>query len=254
MTKKDRKDKEIEKMLYDAKKELPTTNIEWRKLNMREEKHTKKSWSVLQRVAASIAAILCLGVGGVTVFANMEMDIDPGEYGQWVALRDVRDWNGCQSEMQARGFQLPEAFGEYGFDTYGTTYVVKHGTTYAEAFAKQVYNPISIQYDDNDWENKDGHTLNIHVGTLEEEYWHGYFSYEKVDGVWVASKAETSFEYEGYTIYGYESEIESRKQMRWRWIDEKNGIGWSVSVPIETGMDNELDSMEVVKAIIELNK
>lgn len=34
----------------------------------------------------------------------------------------------------------------------------------------------------------------------------------------------------------------------WKWIDEKNGIGWSVSVPVETGMDNELDSMEVVKA------
>lgn len=244
----------IEKMLYDAQTNLPTTNIEWRVLEMKEETSKKKSVSILQRFAASVAIVLVLGIGGITVFANMEIDIDPGEYGQWVALRDVRDWNGCQIEMEQRGFLLPENFGEYGFDAYSTTYVVKHGTTYLEALTKHVYNPISLQFDDNDWENKDGHVINIHVGTLDEEYWHGYFEYVKIDGKWVASKAETSFEYEGFTIYGYEFEVETRKSMHWQWIDEKNGVGWSVSVPINSGLANELDDIEVVKQIIDLNR
>lgn len=211
----------IEKMLYDAQTNLPTTNIEWRVLEMKEETSKKKSVSILQRFAASVAIVLVLGIGGITVFANMEIDIDPGEY---------------------------------GFDAYSTTYVVKHGTTYLEALTKHVYNPISLQFDDNDWENKDGHVINIHVGTLDEEYWHGYFEYVKIDGKWVASKAETSFEYEGFTIYGYEFEVETRKSMHWQWIDEKNGVGWSVSVPINSGLANELDDIEVVKQIIDLNR
>ena len=246
--------KEIERMLYDAKNELPTTNVEWRIQEMKEEKGKKKTLSMLKRIAACIAMVLVLGVGGVTVFANMEMDIDPGAYGQWYEIRDARDWDACQQEMKERGFLLPESFGEYGFDCYGTTYVVKHGTTYLEAFTNHVYNPISIQFDDNDWENKDGHTINVSVGTLDEDYWRGYFEYEKVDGVWVPKNAITSFEYEGFTIYGYVFEVESRESMSWKWVDEKNGVGWVVHVPINSGLAHEIDDVEVVKQIIDLNK
>ena len=244
----------MENLLYDAKEDLPTTTVEWRVPEVKEETSKKNSLSVLQRFAASVAIVLALGIGGVTVFANMEMDIDPGEYGQWIEFCDVRDWESCQTQMKQRGFLLPESFGEYGFDCYTTTTVVKHGTTYWEALTNHVYNPISIQFDDNDWENKDGYTINVSVGTLEEDYWRGYFEYEKVDGVWVAKGATTSFEYDGFFIYGYVFEVESRESMCWRWIDENNGVGWAIYVPINSGLANEVDDVEVVKQIIDLNK
>ncbi len=244
----------IEKMLYDAKEKLPTTNTEWRISDMTKERVENKKFRMNKAVAACIACVLFLAVGSVTVLANMEMNIDPGEYGQWLDKKDVRDWHKCQVEMEQRGFVLPESFGEYHFDAYGTSLVVKHGTTYGEAFTNHVYNPISIQFDDNDWENKDGYTINVSVGTLDEDYWRGYFEYEKVDGVWVAKDAITFFEYEGFTIYGALFEVESRESMSWKWIDEKNGVCWVVYVPINSGLDNELDDVEVVKQIIDLNK
>jgi len=38
--------------------------------------------------------------------------------------------------------------------------------------------------------------------------------------------------------------------MNWRWIDEKTGVCWCVYVPLDKG----LDSVDVVKEIIDLNK
>lgn len=38
--------------------------------------------------------------------------------------------------------------------------------------------------------------------------------------------------------------------MNWRWVDEKTGVCWCVDVPL----DAEMDSVEIVKEIIDSNK
>lgn len=242
----------IEKMLYDAQEKLPITNLEWRVSDMEEKRVEKKKFHVNKTVAACIALVLFLGIGGVTVLANMELDIDPGEYGQWVSGGYDENWDTCKREMKIRGFVLPEMFGEYEFDYYSTLLVVKHGVTYLEALMNPVYNPISLEFDDK--QKEDAYSISISVGELEEEYWSAYYEFEKIDDAWVYSDAETTFEYGGMTVYGKQFHFESCEDMSWRWVDEKTGVCWCVYVPINTGMENEMDSMEVVKTIIDLNK
>lgn len=186
------------------------------------------------------------------MLANMELDIDPGEYGQWVSGGYDENWDTCKREMKIRGFVLPEMFGEYEFDYYSTLLVVKHGVTYLEALMNPVYNPISLEFDDE--QKEDAYSISISVGELEEEYWSAYYEFEKIDDAWVYSDAETTFEYGGMTVYGKQFHFESCEDMSWRWVDEKTDVCWCVYVPINTGMENEMDSMEVVKTIIDLNK
>lgn len=242
----------IEKMLYEAQEKLPTTNLEWRVSEMAEQKIEKKKFHVNKTVAACIAFVLFLGISGVTVLANMELDIDPGEYGQWVSAGFDENWDTCKREMKIRGFVLPEAFGDYEFDTYCTLMVVKHGVTYLEALMNHVYNPISLEFDDG--QKDDANYINISVGELKEDYWSAYYEFEKTEDTWVYSHTEMEFEYEGMTVYGKEMHFETSEEMSWRWIDEKTGVCFCVYVPIHTGMENELDSLEVVKTIIDLNK
>ena len=140
--------------------------------------------------------------------------------------------------------------------------VAKKGDTYWDALTKNVYNPIDIEYDDVpskqydenghpvNVEGDDGQWINISIGTLDEAYWSAYYEFEKLDDVWVYIKAETTFEYEGLIIYGKTNHFESGDSMNWRWIDEKAKVCWSVNVPLDKG----LDSVDIVKEIIDLNK
>lgn len=251
----------IEKMLYDAQEKLPTTNLEWRVSDM-EEKRGPKNFYMNKAVAACVAFVLFLGAGGVSVLANMEMNIDAGNYSQWVDVRSEMSWDDYAQLMEKRGFVLPENFADCKYDNYRTLLVAKKGDTYWDALTKNVYNPISIEYDDVpakqydedghpiNIEGDDGRWINISLGTLDEAYWSAYYEFEKVDEVWVYTEAETSFEYDGLIIYGKAKHFESGDSMNWRWIDEKTGVCWCVYVPIEKG----IDGTEVVKTIIDLNK
>lgn len=252
----------IEKMLYDAQKRLPTTNLEWRVSDMAEKRVEKKKFHMNKAVAACIAFVMFLGVGGVTVLANMEMDIDSNNYSQWVDIRSEGDWHAFQNLMEKRGFVLPENFEDYKYDHYRTMLVAKKGDTYFDALTKNVYNPIDIEYDDvpsKEYDENgnlvnvtgdDGQWINVSLGTLDEAYWSAYYEFEDVDETWVYTEAETTFEYEGMTIYGKVHHFEAGDDMNWRWVDEKAGVCWSVDVPV----DAEVDSVEVVKEIIDLNK
>lgn len=242
----------IEKMLYDAQNKLPTTNLEWRVSDMAENNVKKKRFCVNKVVAACIIFVMFLGIGGGTVLANMKMDIDAGEYGQWVDISNDKSWNSCERQMEKRGFDLPDKFGEYEFDSFSTMLLAKHGTTYLEALMKNVYNPISIRFDDDSQE--DAPWISISVGSLEEQYWSAYYEFENVDGIWVYTEEEETFEYKGMAVYGKLHHYESSEKMNWRWIDEKTGVCWCVYVPVNTGLESEIDSIEVVKKIIDLNK
>lgn len=251
----------IEKMLYEAGEKLPTTSLEWRVLDMAEKRVEKKRFHMNKAVAACIAFLMFFGISG-TVFANMEMDIDPGNYSQWVNIRSEGNWNDYERLMEKRGFVLPENFGDYKYDKYRTLLVAKKGDTYLDALTKNVYNPIDIEYDnvpskqyDEDGylinvEGDDGQWINVSLGTLDEAYWSAYYEFENVDGLWVYAEAEITLEYEGMTIYGQVKHFESGEDMNWRWVDEKTGVCWCVNVP----MDKGIDSVNVVKEIIDLNK
>ncbi|MBP3677232.1 MAG: hypothetical protein J6I97_02685, partial [Agathobacter sp.] len=133
---------------------------------------------------------------------------------------------------------------------------------YWDALTKNVYNPIDIEYDDVpskqydenghlvNVEGDDGQWINISIGILDEAYWSAYYEFEKLDDVWVYAESETTFEYEGLIIYGKTNHFESGDKMNWRWIDEKTGVCWCVYVPLDKG----LDSVDIVKEIIDLNK
>ena len=252
----------IEKMLYDAQEKLPTTSLEWRVSDMAEKRIEKKRFYMNKAVAACVAFVMLLGVGGVTVLANMEMNINPGNYSQWVDVRSEMNWDEYEQFMEKRGFVLPENFADYKYDNYRTLLVAKKGDTYWDALTKNVYNPIDIEYDDVpskqydedgclvNVEGDDGQWINISLGTLDEAYWSAYYEFEKVDDVWVYAEAETTFEYEERIIYGKIKHFEAGDSMNWRWIDEKEKVCWSVNVPLKKG----LDSVEIVKEIIDLNK
>ncbi|MBQ8518724.1 MAG: hypothetical protein IJ455_03835 [Agathobacter sp.] len=248
----------IEKMLYDAQEKLPTTNLEWRISDMVEKKKIRMN----KVVAACIAFVMFLGIGGGTALANMEMDIDANNYSQWVDVRSEGNWNACEKLMEKRGFVIPENFGDYKYDRYRTLLVAQKGDTYLDALTKNVYNPINIEYDDvpskqydeNGYlvnvEGDDGQWINVSIGTLDEAYWSAYYEFENIDGTWIYAETERTFEYEGMTIYGKVHHFESGDNMNWRWVDEKTGVCWCVNVPV----DSEIDSLEVVKTIIDLNK
>lgn len=252
----------IEKMLYDAQEKLPTTSLEWRVSDMAEKRVQKKKFYMNKAVAACVAFVMFLGVGGVTVLANMEMNIDSGNYSQWVDIRSEMDWDDYEQFMEKRGFVLPENFADYKYDNYRTLLVAKKGDTYWDALTKNVYNPIDIEYDDVpskqygkdgypiNVEGDDGQWINISLGTLDEAYWSAYYGFERVDDVWVYTEVETTFEYEGIIIYGKTNHFESGDSMNWRWIHEMAKVCWSVNVPLNKG----LDSVDIVKEIIDLNK
>lgn len=229
---------------------------------MAENRVEKKRFRVNKVVAACIAFVMFLGIGGVTVLANMEMDIDPNNYSQWVDIRSEGDWDAFENLMEKRGFVLPENFEDYKYDKYRTLLVAKKGDTYLDALTKNVYNPIDIEYDDvpskqydeNGYlvnvEGDDGQWISISLGALDEAYWSAYFGFENMDGTWVYTEAETTFEYEGITVYGKLHHFESGDDMNWRWVDEKTGVCWCVDVPENA----EVDSIEIVKEVINLNK
>lgn len=238
----------IERMLYDAKETLPITNLEWRVSDMTEKKKETKKYPVLRKIAACIAVVLLIGISGVTVLANMDMDIDPGEYGQWVVVCEDKSWEACQKDLKIRGAKLPEAFGESKFANYTTTMVAKHGTTYLDALTNNVYNPMDVDFCSGD--PSYGRDITVFIGTLDEVYWSTYFSFDLVEGVWVAERAKTSFEYEGMTVYGVELDgyEDGQTRMDWKWIDEANGVCFAVIV------ENDIDGVDVAKAIIDANK
>ena len=242
----------IERMLYDAKETLPITNLEWRVSDMTEKKKEMKKYPVLKKIAACIAVVLLIGIGGVTVLANMELDIDPGEYGQWVVVAGDENWEACQKDLKIRGAkQLPKEFGEFKFGNYDSMLVAKHGTTRLDALTNNVYNPMDVNYYNG--VPGESEVISVGVGTLDEAYWSAYYSYDLVEGVWVAEGAKTSFEYEGMTVYGveYDGFEDGQKRMNWKWIDEANGVIFSFFVK-EGVID--ADGVEVAKAIIDANK
>ena len=242
----------IEKMLCEAKDELPITNAEW-KISEIENMHTQKKRFHINKVAvACLAFILLLGAGGVTVLANMEMDINPHEYSQWSDIRSGQGaWKRCEKWMHKRGFAVPENFGDYKFSTCSAWLVAKQGDTYWDALVKNVYNPISIRYEIDEPEQvKEEPGISVGLGTLDEAYWSAYYGYENVDGIWRAVDSEEIYEYSGMTLFGESRNYESDQAMHWTWIDEANNICWSVTVLGDSGMD----SMDVVKTIIDLNK
>lgn len=249
MTNVNRDTKKIEQMLFDAKESLPKTNLEWRVSDMAEQKKETKKYPVLRKIAACIAVVLLLGAGGVTILANMELDIDPGEYGQWVVVVGDKNWEACQKDLKIRGAkQLPEAFGEFKFGDYDTTLVAKHGTTQLDALTNNVYNPMCANFYNG--VPGESEVISVFIGTLDEAYWSAYFSFDLIEGIWVAERAKTSFEYEGMTVYGVEVDgyEDGLTKMAWKWIDQANGVCFSVFV------ENDIDGAEVAKAIIDANK
>lgn len=242
----------IENMFYDAQKSLPTTNLEWRISDMTEQRKETKKYPVWKKIAACIACVLAFGIGGVTMLANAKMDIDPGEYGQWLNIKSEENWKTCQQEMKRRGCILPESIGEYTFGDFSTMLVAKHGTTYLDALRNNVYNPMDVSFYYKG-EPEQG-VISVYIGTLEEAYWSAYFGFELIEDTWVASEAEQVLEYEGMTIYGSPVHYESGDKMIWKWMDEKNGVCFSVFVPVDPGTEYEEDSTEVVKIIIDANR
>ena len=102
-------------ILYEAQEKLPTTNLEWAISNLTEKQIKKKVIYMNKMVAACLALVLFLGIGGVTVLANKEMDINPHDYGQWVDYLNCGGWKKCEILMKKRGFVVPESFGDYEF-------------------------------------------------------------------------------------------------------------------------------------------
>lgn len=254
--------KKIEKMLYEAGEKLPTTDMKWNTLERKENRMVKKTFYISKVLAACAIFVLILGIGGITVLANMEMNIDPGNYSQWVDMRNEGNWKAGKKLMEKRGFTLPDAFENYKFDNYRTLLVARKGDTYLDALTKNVYTPVAIEYDDipskqydNDGhlvtiDGDDGQWISVSVGSLDESYWSAYYEFENVDGTWMYAERETTFAYGGMMVYGKVCDRESGSDMNWRWVDEKTGVCWCVYVPKEKGVD----SMDVVKVIIDLNQ
>lgn len=238
----------MEKILYKAQEKLPTTNMEWKISNLTKKKTNKKMFYRNKIVAASLAFVLFLGIGSVTVLANMEMNIDTLDYGQWVDYLNCGGWKKCEKLMKKRGFVVPMSFENYEFTACDTWLVAKHGDTYWDVLTKNVYNPIAISYNLVS-ENRiyDESMISVDVGTLDEVYWSSYYGYEKVDGVWKQVDSDETFEYDNCMIYGKTvSYTLLGETMNWSWIDEKNDICWYVTVPKDAGID-------IVKTIIDLN-
>lgn len=251
MENKKRENERIEKLLFDAQNELPTTNVEWRISEMKKEKHEKKPLSVLQTIAACIAVVMILGIGGVTVFATSEIDIDPGEYCTWFKITSNEDWEYCKSEMESRGGALPETLDVYQFWNFNVTFVAKDGTTYWEAFQEKLYQPMSVSYCKG--EPEEG-IVTVFIGTMEDAFWSKYFGYKVVEGVWVVEDADISFEYEGAMVYGKEVYTESVtdgnwRKMKWTWLDEENGVAYTMYTA-----KNDMGGSEIVKEIIDFYK
>jgi len=242
----------IEKILYDAQEKLPTTNLEWGISEIVEKDSKNKKFHINKVVAACLTFVLFLGIGGITVLANLEMDINPQEYGQWPDYLNCGGWKKCGKLMKKRGFVVPESFENYEFTACDAWLVAKYGDTYWDALVKNVYNPISISYGLVSSNQTDGESkISVDVGSVDEVYWSSYYGYENVDGVWIQPESEEVFEYNHYLVYG--DMVNYRllgDTIIWRWIDEENGICWGVTVPMNTG----IDSIDVVKIIIDLNK
>lgn len=242
----------IEQILYEAQEKLPTTNLEWAISKLTEKQTKKKVIYMNKMVAACLAFVLFLGIGGVTVLANKEMDINPHDYGQWVDYLNCGGWKKCEILMKKRGFLVPESFGDYEFTACDAWLVAKHGDTYWDALVKNVYNPISISYGLVSSNQPDGESkISVDVGPLDEVYWSSYYGYKNVDGVWMQTDCEEIFEYDNCMIYGKNvSYMLLGEAMNWSWIDEENDICWYITVPENMG----IDSINIVKTIIDLNK
>lgn len=242
----------IEKKLYEAKEKLPTTNLEWKISSLTQKQTKKKMFYRNKIVAACLAFVLFLGIGSVTVLANIEMDINPYDYGQWVDYLNCGGWKRCEKLMRKRGFMVPESFDNYKFAACDAMLVAKHGDTYWDALTKNVYNPISIKYNlELLNQSGDESVICIDIGALDEVYWSAYYGFENVDGVWMQTDSEETFEYDDCIIYGKTVRcMGADEAMNWSWIDEANDICWCVTVP----KDNGIDGIDVVKTIIDLNK
>lgn len=242
----------MEKVLYEAKEKLPTTNMEW-KISEIENIQTKKKRFHMNKVAvACLSFILLFGVGSVTILAGMEMNINPHDYSQWSDIRSGQGtWKKCEKWMRKRGFAVPEKFGDYKFTSCSAWLVARHGDTYWDALVKNVYNPISITYEEeSSGQSQEEPGISVSIGTLDETYWSAYYGYENVDGIWMSVNREEMYEYRGMTISGELRNYESGQTMHWTWIDEENDICWSVTVPADSGRKR----LDIVKAIIDLNK
>ena len=233
--------KEIEKMLLDAKDMLPTTKAEWEVPQT--DKVAKVKWHKGRMIAACFAVFVVLVLGGGTVYANMEMNIAPGEYEQWTDVNG-NSLGECESQLGKRNALLPENFGSYAFCEYRTTYVAQHGATYWEALTKNLYNPLYIYFTDTEGTDSE---IAISVGTIENDWWQEYYGFEKAGNRWKAIAYTESFTYCGIVIYGMEEA--DGLFMSWKWVDEDNRNCWSVSVPMEAA----LDSQEIAKEIVASN-
>ena len=241
----------IEKLLYDAQEKLPTTNLEWEISEIVEKANRNQKFRINKVVAACLTFVLFLGIGGITVLANLEMDINPQDYSQWVDYLNCGGWKQCKKLMKKRNFVVPESFDSYEFTACDAMLVAKQGDTYWDALVKNVYNPISITYElESSEQSQEKSMIQIDVGPLDEVYWSAYYGFENVDGVWMQQESEEIFEYEHYLIYGETVNYSLiGETMIWRWIDEENGICWCVTSPRDAG----IESMDVVKTIVDLN-
>ena len=238
----------IEKILYDAQEKLPTTNLEWGISEIVEKDSKNKKFHIYKVVAACLTFVLFLGIGGITVLANLEMDINPQEYGQWLDYLNCGGWKKCGKLMKKRGFVVPESFENYEFTACDAWLVAKHGDTYWDALVKNVYNPIRITYElESSEQSQEKTMIQMDIGPMDEVYWSAYYGFENVDGVWIQPESEETFEYEHYLIYG--ETVNYRllgENMIWRWIDEENSICWGVTAPKDIGI-------EIVKMIVDSN-
>lgn len=242
----------IERILYDAQEKLPTTNLEWQISKIVEKDNINKKFCINKVAVACLTFVLFLGIGGITVLANLEMDINPKDYGQWVDYLNCGGWKKCEKLMKKRGFIVPESFEDYEFTTCDAWLVAKHGDTYWDALTKNVYNPISISYglvSENQTDNES--IISVDIGPLDEVYWSSYYGYENVDSVWMQTNSEKTFEYDNCMIYGKTvSYMLLGEAMNWSWIDEEKDICWYVTIPEDMG----IDSIDIVKTIIDLNR
>ena len=171
---------------------------------------------------------------------------------QWSDIRSGQGtWRRCEKWMKKRGFEVPGDFGDYEFSACSAWLVAKHGDTYWDALVRNVYNPMSITYEINVSEQSQAPSgISVGLGTLDEGYWSAYYGYENVEGMWRPVDFEEMVEYNGMKLFGETRNYESGQAINWTWMDEANDICWSVTVPVESG----IDGLDVAKIIIDLNK